>query len=744
MDSQATTAVRRFRTGTRAAVLLVMAVALLAIGVPAVTQQADAYTESLTKPVSYFPLATPAAASNLVLSGSTPKVVLVAGVGGVPAADKLASVVVNVTVNNPSAVSFLKVWADGSTEPPAVMELSAGSTQSSLVTTKVGANGNVAFKAIGTSSMSITAAVIGFHSTQQMCWTNCWYHNRFMPSDATTVYDGRGTPLAANTSVPVQITGRAGVPANATSAVVRVNITPPANPRNATRHIDVSPEGGNISSLLGGYNFNETARASVVLTVGLSSTGRIAVKAPAQDPWTNPPSWVNSPNPATGDLGIRSSIAVEVLGSFVGTAYAPAADGPHPAGVLAPLSLAHNVAKTHDVRGIDGMAQTSGGFGMTSAVMNVTVTGATTAGKLSVGPGNLTNVSFAANQTATNQVIVPVDATGLVPFKFVAQNGSASAKATVTIDFVGYWQFSTYANAVGSVPANGERFTPVTPAAVYTTPSGVEPAGAVRTFDVLGLNGVPSTGVSRVVLQVQAKASNAATTVTFATNGIAYPSTPNLALLANKTASNLVVADVGADGKVAFKVGAGGASVRAVVVGWHTPYVGDGPDNKNVAVFGDSITNLSSGYVQMQNEDTHRLAIQGLSGHQAREVRYWAEGLSRSRADNVIVNLGTNDAYIGGGHTAASTKADVLALLDSHSAAACRYVVTVNANTAPSSGYAAKAQAINAEYVTLPQPGNRVGLIDWNRFLVDNGTATYMHADQLHQSPAGSQKIAEL
>jgi hypothetical protein len=55
-----------------------------------------------------------------------------------------AAVVVNVTVTNPTAPSFLTVWPDGSTKPLASdLNYVAGLTVPNLVVVKLGANGAI-------------------------------------------------------------------------------------------------------------------------------------------------------------------------------------------------------------------------------------------------------------------------------------------------------------------------------------------------------------------------------------------------------------------------------------------------------------------------------------------------------------------------------------------------------------------------------------------------------------------------
>lgn len=69
--------------------------------------------------------------------------VVVAGRGGVPASG-VGSVIVNVTVAEPSAESYVTVWPTGEAQPEASsLNMSAGETRPNLVVAKVGADGKI-------------------------------------------------------------------------------------------------------------------------------------------------------------------------------------------------------------------------------------------------------------------------------------------------------------------------------------------------------------------------------------------------------------------------------------------------------------------------------------------------------------------------------------------------------------------------------------------------------------------------
>ena len=84
----------------------------------------------------------------------------------------------------------------------------------------------------------------------------------------------------------------------------------------------------------------------------------------------------------------------------------------------------------------------------------------------------------------------------------------------------------------------------------------------------MDLGGVPAAGVSAVVLNVTVTQPTSPGFLTVYPNGTARPIASNLNFVPNETVPNLVVAKVGADGKVAVYNNAGSTHVVLDVVGW--------------------------------------------------------------------------------------------------------------------------------------------------------------------------------
>jgi hypothetical protein len=132
------------------------------------------------------------------------------------------------------------------------------------------------------------------------------------------------------------------------------------------------------------------------------------------------------------------------------------------------------------------------------------------------------------------------------------------------------------AQAVATVTPGG--FTSLTPSRVLDTRTGVGAskaaavaAGGTVHLQVAGVGGVPGSGVSAVVLNVTVTAPGTAGYLTVYGDGTALPAVSNLNFVAGQSVPNLVIAPVGANGKVALHNGsAGTVHLVADVSGWFT------------------------------------------------------------------------------------------------------------------------------------------------------------------------------
>ncbi|MFN8021686.1 MAG: hypothetical protein U0Q03_09195 [Acidimicrobiales bacterium] len=173
------------------------------------------------------------------LLGGTNFELTVGGRGGVPA--DAGTVVLNVTLTNPTASGYLTVWPTGQPRPNASnLNVVPGETRPNLVIVPLGAGGQVSMF-LFSGAADVVVDVFGWF--EQGGEFRGVTPARLMDSraDGTTV-DGamRATGvLRAGEPIDLLVTGRGGVPSNATSVALNVTVT---NPTDAA-YLTVYPSG---------------------------------------------------------------------------------------------------------------------------------------------------------------------------------------------------------------------------------------------------------------------------------------------------------------------------------------------------------------------------------------------------------------------------------------------------------------------------------------------------------------------
>ncbi|AUG78621.1 hypothetical protein CFP65_3841 [Kitasatospora sp. MMS16-BH015] len=209
--------------------------------------------------------------------------------------------------------------------------------------------------------------------------------------------------------------------------------------------------------------------------------------------------------------------------------------------------------------------------GLTAVSMNVTVTGTTGPGYLSVYPHGdtrpvVSNLNWTAGQTIPNLVTVKVK-DGKVSF----YNGSQGT-VQIVADLLG-----SYAAAPGA------GFTSTAPARLLDTRDGTGtsakaplPAGRTIDLQVTGRGGVPATGVTAVTLNMTVTRPTTAGFLTVYPHGTVRPTASSLNWTTGQTIPNLVTVPV-KDGRVSLYYGGGNGTVDVIadVNGYFTATGGD-------------------------------------------------------------------------------------------------------------------------------------------------------------------------
>ncbi|MFN2608136.1 MAG: CAP domain-containing protein [Acidimicrobiales bacterium] len=219
--------------------------------------------------------------------------------------------------------------------------------------------------------------------------------------------------------------------------------------------------------------------------------------------------------------------------------------------------------------------------GVSAVALNVTVTGPTEASFLTVWPAGqarplASNLNDVPGLTVANQVLVKLGTGGKVSLY------NHLGTVDVVADVVG-----VYADDL----ASGALFNPLAPARLLDTRTGngappvaLGPGGTVD-LTVTGRGGVPATGVTAVALNVTATDTTADGFLTVWPSGQVRPDlASSLNWLAGRTVPNLVIAGVGANGRVSLYNSLGSTDLVADVVGWYGDPGGAPPGSRLTAL----------------------------------------------------------------------------------------------------------------------------------------------------------------
>jgi hypothetical protein len=316
-------------------------------------------------------------------AGTSPRLVQVAGLGGVPA--NATSVVVNTEVFNPSAAGYVRVTSAGLDAGVAVQEFGRGQTISNLVVVKL-VGGKVQVK-VSAGSARILMDVSGYYSVGAGA--------SFAPLPTARVFDGTATTAPRL----VQIAGLGGVPASATAVMVNVEVFNPS----AAGYVRVTPAGLNP-----GVAVQEFARGQTIsnLVAVQLVGGRVQVKVSAGS--------------ARVLMDVSGYYSAGAGSSFTALPTARVFDG-----------TATTAPRLVQIAGLGGVPANA-----TSVVVNVEVFNPSAAGYVRVTPAGL-NPGVAVQEFARGQAISNLVAVQLVGGRVQLKVSAGSAR--VLMDISGYY-----------------------------------------------------------------------------------------------------------------------------------------------------------------------------------------------------------------------------------------------------------------------------------------------------------------
>ena len=204
--------------------------------------------------------------------------------------------------------------------------------------------------------------------------------------------------------------------------------------------------------------------------------------------------------------------------------------------------------------------------GVSAVALNVTVTGTTDTGFVTVWPTGTTrptasNLNYVPGQTVSNLAIVKVGDNGNV--SLFNSRGSSDLVA----DIVGWFPTTS-------------GFTPIVPSRILDTRAGrstidgqfqgIGALGPKAELDLttLGRATLPTSGVGAVVMNVTATGPTSQGFLTAWPAGSARPKTSNINYVVGETTPNLVITAAGSGGAVSLFSNAGSVDLLADVTGW--------------------------------------------------------------------------------------------------------------------------------------------------------------------------------
>ena len=368
---------------------------------------------------------------------ASPRLLTVAGVGGVPA--DAAAVVLNATVTGPTEGGYLTVYPAGVPRPTASsVNFEAAQTVPNAVTVKVGTGGQIALY-VSAGCAHVVVDVVGSYAAGASPGNGGF--GGLTPTRLLDTRSGGGACITSRAPTILTVAGLAGVPSGASGVVMNVTVTGPTAPGFVTVYPSTSPR-PTASNL--NFSTNQTVANQVTLGLGGSSQVVLYVSAGCAHLVVDVVGYfaAGSP-PVAGGFVQRSPLRVLDTRS--------AGQGPCVAGGTARL-----------VAVADGtsLPATAG-----AAILNVTVTEPTAPGFLTVYPAgaarpNASNLNFVAGQTVPNAVTVKVGTSGQVAFY------ASAGCAHVVVDVVGSYTAVDFDGDGYAVPADcNDASAAVSPAA---------------------------------------------------------------------------------------------------------------------------------------------------------------------------------------------------------------------------------------------------------------------------------------
>ncbi len=368
-------------------------------------------------------------------------------------------------------------------------------------------------------------------------------------------FSGTGK-IGAGQSVALTVAGRGGVPVSGAAAVaLNVTVTGPT----ASSWLRVYPSGASLPNA-SNLNFvaGQTVPNMVIAAVGAdgkvrvhNQNGQVDVIVDVLGWFPAGPGFTAAPSPARL-MDTRSGGAppfATVDGQFLGAG-----------------ALGAGQERALAVMGRGPVPDS----GVGAVALNVTATGPTASSWLRVYPSgaslpNASNLNFVAGQTVPNMVIAPVGVDGTVQIR------NEFGQVDVIVDVLGWFPSTSGFDALAPARLMDTRSGGTPPFATFDGQflggGAFFPNGEVA-LTVVGRGPVPDSGVGSVALNVTVTGATTGSWLRVYSSGATLPNSSNLNFGPGQTLPNMVIAAVGADGKVRIHNQFGRVHVIVDVLGW--------------------------------------------------------------------------------------------------------------------------------------------------------------------------------
>jgi hypothetical protein len=345
----------------------------------------------------------------------------ITGQGGVPSAG-VSAVVLNVTVTDTTASSYLTVWPAGVPRPVASnLNWVAGQTVPNLVEVALGVNGQVSvYNAAG--GTDVVFDVAGYVAAPTATPPAAGLYNPVVPIRVLDTRSGLGTPktqLCAGQYISVRITGTPSIPSSGVAAVV-LNVTA-TNTVVAPSYVTVYPT-GSVRPVASNLNFlpGQTVPNRVVVKVGTGGSVDFYDAAGHTDIVADVAGWFTDGSVAAGGSMFVGVTPARILDTRTTNKIGPGAT------LIVPVAGQH---------GVPAMNAT---VPPTAVVLNMTATNPTAGSYLTVWPDGAampiaSDLNYVAGQTVPNMVVVKLGAGGAIDLY------NALGTTDLIVDVVGWY-----------------------------------------------------------------------------------------------------------------------------------------------------------------------------------------------------------------------------------------------------------------------------------------------------------------